>query len=258
MGSHCWECIKAAAPPRKEQIQRAWRGENLLITKILIGMNIAVFIPSVASGGALGRASSEFHARFAVSSLDLATGEWYRLVTSGFLHFGLIHVGMNMFILYQLGLTLESGIGRLRFASIYFASLLAGSFGAVLLKPDALTAGASGAVFGMAAAATIGMHRRGVGFAATGWGPMLLINLVFTFSVPGISIGGHLGGLIAGLILGYVMLDPRVGGRHPRVGFAVAALIAVLAVGGSFAFVKGKYGTCERSTAAGFYDCEKK
>jgi membrane associated rhomboid family serine protease len=257
VGSHCWECIKAAAPPRKEQIQRAWRGENLLVTKILIGMNIAVFLPSAASGGALGRASSAFHGRFGVSSLDLATGEWYRLVTSGFLHLGLIHVGMNMFILYQLGLTLESGIGRLRFASIYFASLLAGSFGAVLLTPRVLTVGASGAVFGMAAAATIGMHRRGVGFAATGWGPMLLLNLVFTFSVPGISKGGHLGGLIAGLILGYVMLDPRVGGRRPRLGFAVAALIAVLAVGGSFVFVNDKYGTCERTLEAGRYKCDK-
>jgi membrane associated rhomboid family serine protease len=258
VGSHCWECIKAAAPPRSEQLRRAWRGADLLVTKVLIGLNVLVFIPTIASGGALGRTGSTFHQDFALNGLDLAAGEWYRLVTSGFLHFGLLHVGMNMFILYQLGLTLESGIGRVRFVVIYFASLFAGSLGAVIMSPDALTAGASGAVFGMAAAATIGLHRRGVPFASTGWGPMLLFNLVFTFAVPGISVGGHIGGLAGGLIVGYLMLDPRVAFHRPWLGYVAAAVVILVSVFGSYAYVTSKYGTCEPVPfAAGRYECTK-
>jgi membrane associated rhomboid family serine protease len=257
VGSHCWECIKAAAPPRTEQIKRAWRGEDLLVTKVLIALNILAFVPTVASGGIMGDRASAFHQDYAVSGLDLATGEWYRMVSSGFLHFGIIHLALNMYILYQLGMTLERGIGRGRFIAIYLASLIAGSFGAVLLSPEALTAGASGAVYGMAGAATIGLSRRGVPFASTGWGPLLLINLVFTFARPGISIGGHLGGLATGLILGYVFLDPRVQALRPRLGYILTAVIVAVSVVGTFTYVNGKYGTCEHAPVAGFYDCTK-
>ncbi len=256
VGSHCWECIKAAAPPRSEQVRRAWRSEGLLVTKILIGLNVLVFIPTIASGGLLGRTSSDFHRDFALSGLDLASGEWYRLVTSGFLHYGLVHVGMNMFVLYQLGLTLEGGIGRSRFLAIYVASLFAGSFGATVVSPSALTAGASGAVFGMAAAATVGLSRRGVPFTSTGWGPMLLFNFVFTFAVPGISIGGHVGGLIGGLIVGFLMLDPRVAYHRPWLGYVAAAAVIVVSAAGTYAFITGKYGTCNPVPfAPGRYNC---
>ncbi len=216
-----------------------------------------MFIPTLRSGGAFGRASSDFHNQFGLSGLDLAAGEWYRMLTSGFLHFGLFHVGMNMFILYQLGLTLEAGIGRSRFLAIYFSSLLAGSFGAVLMSPNSLTAGASGAVFGMAAAATVGMSRRGISFAATGWGPMLLINLIFTFTMPGVSVGGHVGGLLAGVVLGYLMLDPRIGGTRPKLGYATAALIALVAIVGAYVSVNEKFGTCRAVPNSIQYECDK-
>ena len=245
VGSHCWECIKAAAPPRKEQIRRAVRGEDLLVTKILIAINVAVFIPTVLSGGIGGRSSSSFHVDWALNGKLVAAGEWYRLLTSGFLHFGIIHLGLNMYILYQLGLTLErGGAGRMRYIAIYFASLFAGSFLALILSPDGLTAGASGAVYGVAGAATIGLARRGVPFASTGWGPMLIINLLFTFSASGISVGGHVGGLIGGLVTGYLLLDPRLGQR-PRTGFIVAVAIVVFSIGASVGAMQSRYGSCE-------------
>ncbi len=221
------------------------RGEDLLVTKVLIALNVAVFIPTALSGGIAGRSSSSFHIDWALNGKLVAAGEWYRLVTSGFLHYGLIHLGLNMYILYQLGLTLErGGAGRLRYIAVYFASLFAGSFLALILSPDALTAGASGAVYGVAGAATIGLARRGVPFASTGWGPMLIINLIFTFSASGISIGGHVGGLIGGVITGYLLLDPIMGQR-PRNGFIAAIAIIVLSIGGSVVAMQSRYGDCE-------------
>ncbi len=256
VGSHCWECIRAAAPPRSEQLKRAWRGDDLLVTKALIAVNVVMFLPTVAGGGAFGSTTAAFHERFALFGPALAHGEWYRLFTSGFLHFGIIHLAMNMYILFLLGRTLEAGIGRARFATIYLASLVGGSLGAVVLSPGALTAGASGAVFGLAGAATLGLSRRGVPFAATGWGPMLLLNLVITFSIPGISIGGHVGGLVVGLILGHLTLDPRLGAQRPALGFVAAVLIVVVGVVGAFAFVQQEYGECTPVPfATGQYTC---
>ena len=109
---------------------------------------------------------------------------------------------MNMFILWQLGQLIETGLGRTRFAMIYFASLLGGSAGALLLSPNALTGGASGAVFGLMGAAAVILHRRGVNVMRTGIGTTLILNLVITFALPGVSIGGHLGGVLIGALIG--------------------------------------------------------
>ena len=97
-----------------------------------------------------------------------STGEWYRLVTAGFLHFGIIHLAFNMLLLFQLGQLLEPAIGRVRFGLLYFAALLGGSAGALLLQPNALHGGASGAVFGLMGAAFVGMRNRGVNPFSTG------------------------------------------------------------------------------------------
>ncbi|MEP7114618.1 MAG: rhomboid family intramembrane serine protease, partial [Ilumatobacteraceae bacterium] len=160
-------------------------------------------------------------------------GEYYRLITSGFLHFSIFHVGMNMLLLFQLGQLLEPSIGRLRFGLLYFASLLAGSFGALLLQPNGLTGGASGAVFGLMAAAAIGMHRRGVNVFQTGIGTILILNLVITFTIPGISVGGHLGGAIAGAICGFVILAPGHAALPKWASYATPLAVVVVALVGS-------------------------
>jgi membrane associated rhomboid family serine protease len=127
---------------------------------------------------------------------------------------------------------MEGGIGRVRFLGIYIVSILAGSAGAILVTPNAFTAGASGGVFGLAAAATLGLARRGVRFSQTGWGPILLINLVFTLAIPGISVGGHIGGLAGGVIAGGLVMRPE---RRPRFAIDIATLVglavAAVAVG---------------------------
>ena len=147
-------------------------------------------------------------------------GEWYRVVTSGFLHFGIIHLAFNMYLLYMLGQMLEPAIGRIRFALVYLAALLGGSAGAMLVQPNGLHGGASGAVFGLMAAAFVGYMLRGVNPLTTGIGTTLLLNVVITFSIPGISKGGHIGGAVAGAICGLVVLrratsDTRSGCRTP-------------------------------------------
>jgi membrane associated rhomboid family serine protease len=143
-------------------------------------------------------------------SLDfIEDGDWYRLVSSGFLHYGLFHVGMNMFLLWQLGQLLEPALSRGKFTLLYFAAMFGGSAGALALSPNALTGGASGAVFGLMAAAAVGLQQRGVNPMKTGIGGTLILNLLITFTIPGISIGGHVGGALMGAAVGYAMLEPR-------------------------------------------------
>jgi len=233
VGSHCWECIKAARPPTRERIRRWNAVAELVVTKVIIGLNLAVFLAtSLGGGGPLGR-GGELQARLALFGPAVAHGEWYRLLTSGFVHYGLIHIGFNMAILYRFGAMLEPALGRIRMVALYLAALLAGSFGAVLLTPLAFTGGASGAVFGLIGAAAVGMRQRGIDVWQSGVGPLIAINLVFTFAIPGISIGGHLGGLIGGAALGGVMLRKAPDRRSVAEGVAVAALVAAVSVAGA-------------------------
>jgi membrane associated rhomboid family serine protease len=159
--------------------------------------------------------------------MPIQDGDWYRLISSGFLHFSFLHIGMNMFLLWQLGLMLEPALGRARFTLLYFASMLGGAAGALALSPNALTGGASGAVFGLMAATTVGLQQRGVNPIQSGVGITLLINLLITFTIPGISIGGHLGRAIMGAAVGYAMLEPRWSRRSPLITW-VAPVISML------------------------------
>jgi membrane associated rhomboid family serine protease len=233
VGSHCWECIRAARPPTQERIRRWNATQGLLATKVLIAINAVVFLlTSTQQGG--GAANLE--QRLALFGPAVANGEWYRIVTAGFLHFGLIHIGFNMLLLYQFGSVLEPALGRVRFVALYTAALVAGSFGALLLSPNAFTGGASGAVFGLVGAVAIGMHRRGVSVWQSGVGGLLVVNLVLTFAIPNISVGGHLGGLAAGALVGAVMLEvrPSASGRQAWwLGLGVAVAVIVLAFVGA-------------------------
>ncbi len=120
-----------------------------------------------------------------------------------------------MVVLFILGRMLEPGIGGARFAAIYFVSLLAGAFGALLLDPDQLTVGASGAIFGLMAAAFVIARRRGMEALSNEIGVLVGINLLITFTIPNISIGGHLGGLIVGGLAALVVTAGERS-RNPR------------------------------------------
>ena len=128
----------------------------------------------------------------------------------------MIHLLFNMFGLYILGGLLEPAIGRLRFGIIYFVSLLAGSFGALLLEPTAPTVGASGAIFGLMGAAVVVMRNRGINPMESGIGLWIGLNLLITFTIPNISIGGHIGGLIGGAVAAADHVRPAGPGAHAR------------------------------------------
>ena len=225
VGMRCPECSKQTT---KVRTARTLHDEPRL-TYALIGVNVAVQLGALLSRGGGGLLDVG-----AVSRFEVAGGEVWRLVTAGFLHAGLAHLFFNMFSLYILGGMLEPVIGKLRFGLIYFVSLLAGSFGALLLEPTGRTVGASGAIFGLMGAAVIVMRARGISPMESGLGLWIGLNLAITFLVPNISIGGHIGGLIGGAAAAYVLFELRTRARVPA-GLANALVVGLgaLAVTGA-------------------------
>jgi membrane associated rhomboid family serine protease len=198
VGFQCPQC--AGARTTKVVSGRAAFGtaSDLLATKVLIGINVVVYAVMVATGRSLSQASGPLFDWGKTHGFLVAQGEWYRLVSGGFLHASLLHLGMNMFLLWLLGQALEPSLGRSQFVGVYLVSLLGGSLGVMLLDPASPTVGASGAVFGLMGALTVLQMRSGQNPWRSGIGTLIVLNLVITFMVPGISIGGHLGGLVAG------------------------------------------------------------
>jgi membrane associated rhomboid family serine protease len=180
----------------------AFGGTNAPATIVLIALNVLVFLAEVAGGsGGLASTSGSVVVDFGLQGKSVADGEWYRLLSGAFLHAGFIHIAFNMFLLFILGRILEPAIGTPRFLFLYFASLLAGSFGALALtSPLEITVGASGAVFGLLGATVLIARGRGFNDVAAQLGFLLLINLAFTFGADKISVGGHIGGLVGGLL----------------------------------------------------------
>jgi membrane associated rhomboid family serine protease len=203
-------------------------------TIALIAINVIAFVGELASGSSVGSGG-----RGSVM-LDgglygpwVADGDWWRLVTNGFLHSGFMHLAFNMFFIWVLGGMLEPALGRARFVALYFTALLCGSFGVLLLEPDSLTVGASGAAFGLLGAAIVMAYARGIDLWASGLLLTAALNFAITFAIPGISLGGHLGGFVGGLLVGALFeLTERM--RLPRwLGLAgCAVLAATSAVGG--------------------------
>jgi membrane associated rhomboid family serine protease len=230
VGMRCPECSRQKTKVRTAATIR----RDPQLTYVLIAINVVAFVAMAASGGGLtGRAGGEVFVNGALFGPAVAAGDWWRIVTGGFLHSGLLHIAFNMYFLYFLGTMLEPEIGRLRFGIIYFVSLLGGSFGALVASPDAVTVGASGAVFGLMGAAILALRARGIDPMQSGLGVTLLLNLGITLVIPNISVGGHIGGLVAGGIVGYLMFE--VGERHrgsmaPVLGVCVVLGVA-LAVG---------------------------
>jgi membrane associated rhomboid family serine protease len=216
---------------------RSLSASGIRVTEALIVINVLVFIVEVGTGTSLGGSQAgTLVTKAALSGPAIAhQHQYYRLVTSGFLHYSLLHIAFNMFFLYIMGPMLEPAIGRVNFLAVYFVSLLAGSFGALAFTPDALIAGASGACFGVFGALMVVAWDRGISIWRSGLGPTLLINIVFSLSVAGISIGGHLGGFIGGGLAGWVIL--QLGEKRRMQGAALAGclLIAAISVAGAIA-----------------------
>ena len=199
-----------------------------LVTRTLIGINVAVYLLELATGGNIDGVGSQIFEKGALFGPLVGNGDWWRLITAAFLHYGPIHLGFNMFFLYWIGTPVEQYLGRGRFLAVYLVSGLAGSAGALVLSPTSVTVGASGAIFGILGAALV-LERQGsyvLGGSAMG---LIVINLALSFVLAGISIGGHIGGLIGGAAC--MLALSRFGrghGAYGRIGASgIAGLVAV-------------------------------
>jgi membrane associated rhomboid family serine protease len=242
VGMRCPECSKQRT---KVMRMRDMTGVPR-ITYALIVINVIAFLAegnvTLGSGG-VGNSVYQEGALLGSSEVTVlagqgvAHGQWWRIVTGGFLHENLIHIGFNMYVLYLLGRMLEPALGELRFGLIYATALLTGSLGALLVSPHSLTVGASGAVFGLMGAAAVEMRARQISVMQSGVGTLILINLVISFTLPNISWGGHVGGLVGGALAALALqMGERL--RARTLALASCVVIGLAAFAGSVAAAK--------------------
>jgi membrane associated rhomboid family serine protease len=215
VGMRCPECARQRTPVRRARV--GLRAGAAPATYALIAVNLAVFVAELVGGTSAGsfQSGGKLIHDAGLNAATVAGGEVWRIVTAGFLHVNVLHIAFNMFALFILGTLLEPAIGTPRFVGVYLVSLLAGSCGALLLSPDETTVGASGAIFGLMSAAFIVARHRGLEQLASQIGFYVILNLIFTFGIPGISIGGHLGGLIGGALAGLLIALAERRTRRP-------------------------------------------
>ena len=188
----------SGAPTRvARQASRKLDRYGPFVTFALIGVNVGVFLMELLLGGRINGTDNWIYENGVLFGPLVADGEWWRLFTVSFLHYGPLHLGMNMLVLWFIGPTLEDYLGHGRYLLLYLVAGLAGSAGALLWSPNALVVGASGAIWGLMGAALVLELRRIYVFGGQAMG-LVVLNLVLTFLIPGVSIGGHVGGFLGG------------------------------------------------------------
>jgi membrane associated rhomboid family serine protease len=242
---------KLVKPPRV--VRRAPMGATeALVTRTLIGINIAVYLVTVVQGAGINAPGGRLFDEFLLSGgrfLDgghiysgVAQGDWWRLITAAFLHASILHIGLNMYVLWIIGRPVEQYLGRARFIGLYFVSGLAGSAGALVLTPHAVTVGASGAIFGILGALLI-IEWQTTGRLAGNAMTWIVINLALSFVISNVSIGGHVGGLIGGILVTLAFANWGRGhaayGKIGPMGFAGLAGVAVASVAIAYFRVRG-------------------
>jgi membrane associated rhomboid family serine protease len=244
VGIRCLDHASQGRGPAKPALRRRARSTRTgflnqegVVTRILVGANIAVFLVNLLQGASLNRNGGALFEDWlliaqAINSdgqlIGVAEGQWYRMLTSAFLHGGIIHLAFNMYFLWIIGTAMETVLGRWRYIALYVVTALAGSAGALLFAPESPTVGASGALFGILGAAVV-FEQQGMNVLGGAALPVALINFAITFFVPNISIGGHLGGFVGGVVCGLAL--SRFGRGHAAYGrlglVGVAALVGV-------------------------------
>jgi membrane associated rhomboid family serine protease len=253
VGHQCPECV-AEGRRTQRQARTVFGGSTVgragYVTRALIGINAIFFIISAivggpraiaGAGGFLGLmgegtpltrwGSVLGYAPYVLGGEPhgIAAGEWYRLITAMFLHYGVLHLLLNMVLLWQLGRYLEDKLGPLRFAALYLLAGLGGNVAAyIFTAPNAPTAGASTAIFGLVLAIIV-INRR-LRLDITQLIPLLVINLLFTFSVPNVSVPGHLGGLVLGGLVAFILAYAPSKRRGQIQAIGCAAVFVVLLI----------------------------
>ncbi|HEV3282900.1 MAG TPA: rhomboid family intramembrane serine protease [Solirubrobacteraceae bacterium] len=231
VGMRCPECAKQ----RTKVMRMRDTNARPRVTLALIAVNVIVFLTeqgqfSIFGTGIHGAVINEG----VLDRFNLAVEhQYWRLITAGFLHENLLHIGFNMYLLYLLGTMLEPAMGSVRFAAVYFTSLLAGSFGAVLATA-APSLGASGAVFGLMGAAVVELRARRLSVMESGIGGLIVLNLILSFSLANISVGAHVGGLIGGALAALAIRAADRRNLGP-LGVIACVVLSAAAVAGAIA-----------------------
>lgn len=259
VGHQCPECVaegRRTQRPARTAFGGGAAGREGYVTKALIGINVLVAVIGVAVagtgsllGGGLFTAASRVQAIGAVIGPSVTVtgdnqlllgafpaigqvypgiedGGFYRLITAMFIHYGLVHLLLNMWALWVLGRNLEAVLGPLRFLALYLLAGVGGNVASYLLSPDALAAGASTAIFGLFAATFIILRRLKRDTSAIIG--VLVINLVLTFSIARISWQGHLGGLVTGAMVGAILAYAPRANRNLVQSVGCGAVLAML------------------------------
>lgn len=220
---------KGQARRTAQRVQHSARSTATPATIALVAVNVLVYLVTIAQGTGINNPGGALFEDMWLTGIQVHEGDWYRLLSVMFLHGSVIHLAFNMLALYWLGSAVEQALGTGRFLLVYFASGLAGSAGALLFTdPRQVTVGASGAIFGIMGALLI------LEYVATGSfaGPamtMIVLNLVLTFAIPNISVGGHLGGLLGGIAATWCLSYARRH-RHRALGPALVVAVGAIAV----------------------------
>ncbi|GAA0469122.1 rhomboid family intramembrane serine protease [Streptomyces olivaceiscleroticus] len=241
VGFHCPECVRGSsgtghapgANRPRTVAGGALTADPKLLTKILIGINVAIFLVGLRLGDPFVQALELIGRAFdpgVLHVVGVAQGEWYRLLTAMFLHQQPMHIVFNMMSLWWLGPPLEAALGRVRFLALYFLAGLGGSALSYLLAAqNQPSLGASGAIFGLLGATAVLLRRLNYDMK-----PVLIllgINLAITFLWPDIAWQAHVGGLVVGAAVAYAMVHaPRERRTVVQVGACVAALLVIIAV----------------------------
>lgn len=219
--------------------QRRLGAAHAPVTRALIALNVAIYLITVEQGAGLNSPGGSLFFKFVLDGPDVKAGGWWRLLTAAFLHENVIHIGVNMLSLWFIGPAVEHYLGRARFVSLYVVGGLAGSAGALLQAPLTYTVGASGAIFGILGALLI-LEWQTTGRLAGQAMTWIVINLVISFTIPGISWGGHVGGLIGGILA--TLSFARWGRGHAaygRIGVVGAlGLVVIAAASVAIAYLK--------------------
>jgi len=202
VGIKCPECAglpsgtqKAASRARSLAVP----GTDFIVTKVLLALNVLVFLAQIVQSGSLTNPYGELFQKGALYGPFVAQGDWWRLVTCAFLHGSVLHIFFNMLMLWWFGRPLELLLGRGRFLAVYFISILAGSAGALIISPEVPTIGASGAVFGILGAGLV-LERSNINVFGGSALIIVVLNLALSFTLNNVSIGGHVGGLVGGAL----------------------------------------------------------
>ncbi|MFE3633456.1 rhomboid family intramembrane serine protease [Streptomyces cellostaticus] len=238
VGFQCPECVRAGSgtghSPAASRPRTVAGGtvtaDPRLVTKILLGINIAVFIAVRAESSLLEHLVliGQWPPKPYQPTMGVAEGEYYRFVTSMFTHQEIWHIAFNMLSLWWIGGPLEAALGRARYLALYFVSGLAGGALTYLLEgPSTASLGASGAIFGLFGATAVLMRR--LNYDMRPVIALLVINLIITFGWGSIAWQAHIGGLVAGVVTGYAMVHaPRE--RRSLIQYGTCALVLAVVV----------------------------